>query len=124
MMSSSDMDKESSATGANPSDVVEEDIAARVDDRANLRRQNQELALRNQELALQIQELRKRLASRSLPSTELLQSSMGGKCSEAKMKEGYGTVASCEPCAGHTRNSEKRVVCCNKHYQFAAHGHV
>merc|ERR1711988_1846156 len=79
VMSSSDMGQESSATGANPSGVVEEDIAARVDD---LRRQNQELALRNQEMTLQIQELHKRLASRALPPTELLQRSQGhkGKC--------------------------------------------
>merc|ERR1711988_379842 len=82
VMSSSD-DQESSATGANPSDVVEEDIAVHVDDRADLQRQIQELTLQNQEL-------HKRLASRALPSTELLQSKaragIGLTCQAGKPK--------------------------------------
>merc|ERR1711988_1715801 len=102
------MDQESSATGANPSGVVEEDIAARADD---LRRQNQELALRNQEMTLQIQELHKRLASRALPPTEQLQRSQGhkGKCYEhEKSSLGYGVAHYCVICARYKRGSKER----------------
>merc|ERR1712070_1330510 len=114
VMSSSDMDQDSSSTGANPSEVVEEDIAARFDD---LRRQNQEQAL-------QIQELRKRLASRALPSTELLQSKAKNvgcqdgrpKCS-CGLDTRYKMALTCHCAAQTEASTAERKTCCDMYKQ-------